>query len=123
MRESGKPFEDGNFIIYVNGTYVEDDDMGHLMEDFRRRDLEGFHNKVLEDGVWHFKAEEEGKTIMCEAVEKYAKEYAQGQYDKGQSDMILKMLRNGMTAEAIAQCAEVDLKLVKNLEESVLQSV
>ncbi len=39
-RENGKPFEDGNVIIYVNGTYAEDDDMGHLMEDFRRRDLE-----------------------------------------------------------------------------------
>ena len=94
-------------------------------KDFRRRDLEGFHNKVLEDGVRHFKAEEEGKTIMCEAVEKYAKEYAkeyaQGQYDKGQSDMILKMLRNGMTAEAIAQCAEVDLKLVRKIEKTALQ--
>ncbi|MBR1441230.1 MAG: PD-(D/E)XK nuclease family transposase [Lachnospiraceae bacterium] len=104
-RENGKPFEDGNFIIYVNGTYAKDDDMGHLMEDFRRRDLEGFHNKVLEDGVRHFKAEEEGKAIMCEAVEKYAKEYAkeyaQGQYDKGQKDLVLIMLRNGMTAEAI----------------------
>ena len=122
-RENGKPFDDGNYIIYVNGAYAEDDDMGHLMEDFRRRDLDGFHNKVLEDGVRHFKAEEEGKTIMCEAVEKYAKEYAQGQYDKGQSDMILKMLRNDMTAEAIAQCTEVDLELVRKIEKAALQKI
>ena len=122
-RENGKPFDDGNYIIYVNGAYAEDDDMGHLMEDFRRRDLEGFHNKVLEDGVRHFKAEEEGKAIMCEAVEKYAKEYAkeyaQGQYDKGQKDLVLIMLRNGMTAEAIAKCTEIDLKLVRKIEKTV----
>ncbi len=73
----------------------------------------------MENGVRHFKAEDEGKAIMCEAVEKYAKEYAQGQYDKGQKDLILIMLRNGMTAEAIAQCTEIDLKLVRKIEKTV----
>ncbi|MBR1441232.1 MAG: hypothetical protein IJ589_08410 [Lachnospiraceae bacterium] len=58
---------------------------------------------------------------MCEAVEKYAKEYAQGQYDKGQKDLVVKMLLNGMSAEEIAQVAEVDLKLVRKIEKTALQ--
>ncbi len=74
-----QPFGDGNHIIYVNGAYEGDDPLGRLMADFRRRDVTDFHYSELEDGVRHFKVDEEGKATMCEAVEKYAK----GQYNNG----------------------------------------
>lgn len=31
VRETGKLFEDGSHIIYVNGNYKGDDEIGHLM--------------------------------------------------------------------------------------------
>ena len=34
------------------------------------------HYEALAQGVKHFKETEEGRDNMCEAVEKYAKEYA-----------------------------------------------
>ena len=76
---NGESFGDGSHIIYVNGAYKGEDEIGHLMEDFHNRGTDGFHNQELRKGVIHFKVEEEGRKIMCEAVEKYAKKkYSQG---------------------------------------------
>ena len=76
VRETGKIFEDGSHIIYVNGSYRGDDEIAHLIEDFHQKDAEDIHNKVLADGVKHFKETEEGREIMCESVKEFAKEYA-----------------------------------------------
>lgn len=76
VRETGKLFSDGSHIIYVNGSYKGDDEIARLMEDFYQKNSENMHYKALADGVRHFKENEEGRGTMCEAVEKYAKEYA-----------------------------------------------
>ena len=79
VRETGKIFEDGSHIIYVNGSYRGDDEIARLIEDFHQKDAEDIHNKVLADGVKHFKETEEGREIMCESVKEFAKEYADEQ--------------------------------------------
>lgn len=76
VRETGKLFSDGSHIIYVNGSYKGDDEIARLIEDFYQKNSENMHYKALADGVRHFKENEEGRGTMCEAVEKYAKEYA-----------------------------------------------
>ena len=76
VRETGKLFEDGSHIIYVNGNYKGDDEIGHLMQDFHQTDPDNMHYKELSQGVRHFKEVEEGRDTMCEAVQEYAKEYA-----------------------------------------------
>ena len=86
------PFMDGSQIIYVNGSYVGDDPIGHLMADFRNRGTEGFNNSELEKAVRHFKLDEEGRKIMCEAVEKYGEK----QYDKGVCESQVEMIKNLM---------------------------
>ena len=47
-----------------------------LMSDFHQTNLENIHYDALAQGVKHFKENEKGREQMCEAVEKYAKEYA-----------------------------------------------
>ena len=74
VRETGKPFEDGSHIIYVNGSYKGDDEIAQLMADFHQKDSEDIHFKALADGVKHYKETEEGRDVMCESVEKYAEE-------------------------------------------------
>ena len=69
--ETGEMFEDGSNIIYVNGTYAGDDDLGKLLADFMQPDASKINFKELADGVRYFK-EEGGWENMCEAVEKYA---------------------------------------------------
>ena len=76
IRETGEIFEDGSHIVYVNGNYKGDDEIGQLMSDFHQVDPDHMHYKELSQGVKHFKEVEEGRDTMCEAVQEYAKEYA-----------------------------------------------
>ena len=98
--DDNKRFQDGNHIIYVNASYEGDDDLGKLLKDMTNKKTSGFYNKELEEGVRHFKETEEGREIMSEAVqkfaEKYAKEYSEGQYDKGKERGVIDSIRNLM---------------------------
>lgn len=76
VRETDELFNDGSHIIYVNGNYKGNDEIGQLMKDFHQTDPEHMHYNALAQGVKHFKETEEGRGQMCEAVEEYAKEYA-----------------------------------------------
>ena len=76
VRETGEIFEDGSHIVYVNGNYKGDDEIGQLMSDFHQVDPDNMHYKELSQGVKHFKEVEEGRDSMCEAVQEYAMEYA-----------------------------------------------
>lgn len=71
FEEIGDLFDDGSHIIYVNGSYRGDDDIGKLMHDFACMKSKDMYYSELADGVKHFKEEEGGRKIMCEAVEKY----------------------------------------------------
>ena len=76
VRETNELFDDGSHIIYVNGNYTGNDEIGQLMKDFHQTDPENMHYDALAQGVKHFKETEEGREIMCEAVEKYGDERA-----------------------------------------------
>ncbi len=76
VRETGKLFEDGSHIIYVNGSYKGEGEIAQLIEDFHQRESEDMHYKALADGVKHFKETEEGREIMCESVKEYGRECA-----------------------------------------------
>ena len=75
--ETGKSFKDGSHIIYVNGTYKGDDEIGKLIEDFNAKSSENMNFKLLAEGIHHFKETEKGRDIVSEKVERYAKQYAE----------------------------------------------
>ncbi len=76
IRENGRNFDDGSHIVYVNGEYNGDDPLGKLMKDFKCKNAEDMFYPELAQGVKYFK-EEEGRNRMSEAVERYAKKYAE----------------------------------------------
>lgn len=45
------------------------------MRDFHQTDSRNIHYDLLAHGVKHYKEDKEGRENMCEAVEKYAKDY------------------------------------------------
>ncbi len=92
----GRDFNDGNHIIYVNGSYDSDDDIGRLLADMRNRTTEGFNNKELEDSVRHFKVDNEGRENMSEIVENYAKKYAEDQVKQGIEQSKLQSIKEIM---------------------------
>ena len=76
VRETNQFFDDGSHIIYVNGNYKGNDEVGQLMKDFHQTNPENMYYAALAQGVKHYKKTEKGRENMCEAVERYAKEYA-----------------------------------------------
>lgn len=77
IKETEETFGDGSHIIYVNGSYNGDDAIGKLVSDFHQTDSEKMYYSELADGVEHYKETEKGRGNMSEAVEKYAREYAE----------------------------------------------
>lgn len=71
VRETGKRYLDGSHVIFVNGKYKGDDEIGRLMHDFNCLNSKDMYYKPLADGVRHFKETEKGRENMCDAVEKY----------------------------------------------------
>lgn len=77
IRETKELFNDGSNIIYVNGKYEGDDDIGRLVHDFKCKKSSDVYYKEFAAGVRHFKETEEGREIMCEAVKKYGDQVAE----------------------------------------------
>ena len=67
--DTGKPFEDGEHILYVNGEYRDETPIGKLMHDFSCTDPETMYYDDLAERVRFFKESKEGVAIMCKAIE------------------------------------------------------
>ena len=70
VQEAGTLFGDGSHIIYVNGSYKDDDDpVGKLMHDFRCTSAADMFYQELAKPVRHFKETEGGRSKVCKAME------------------------------------------------------
>jgi len=68
--ELNKPFDDAAHIIYVNGEYRGDDDMGLLMHDFFCADPAKMHFPELAKRADFLKHNNKGVKAMCEIMQK-----------------------------------------------------
>ena len=109
--ETGEMVEDGSNIIYVNGTYAGDDDLGKLLADFMQPDASKINFKELADGVRYFK-EEGGWENMCEAVEKYG--------EKKSLNARVKDILNLMSNADFSLSQALDMIGVKGEERSLI---
>lgn len=66
---TGEMFGDGEHILYVNGSYRGDDEIGNLMHDFSCSDPDDMINKDLADRSRYFKETEEGVETVCKVME------------------------------------------------------
>lgn len=100
--ETGESFGDGSHIIYVNGRYNGNDEIGHLMQDFHQCKPEQIKNKILSNAVAYYK-EKEGRGVMSDAVRKYAMQYAkeygeeqkQAGIKQGADSMLYSLVQDG----------------------------
>lgn len=93
VSETREPFGDGAHIVYVNGNYTGEDEIGKLMQDFRQADPDNMYYKELAEGVRHYKESKGGNETMCEAVENYAKEYAKECMIKNTADIVKNIMK------------------------------
>lgn len=95
FRETDEFFEDGSHIIYVNGAYRGDDEIGNLLHDFNCKEANDMYYPELKKGVKHFK-KEGGRARMCEAVEKYAEKYAEQKAENVRLNVLSDAIKNLM---------------------------
>ena len=94
FEEIDDAFDDGSHIVYVNGSYKGDDAVGKLMHDFGCKSSKDIYYLELAKGVKHFKEEEGGRKIMCEAVERYGDKRAENARLDNLLDSIKKIMTN-----------------------------
>ena len=94
VRETGKVFDDGAHIIYVNGKYRGEDDFGKLAHDFNCKKADNIYFKPLADGVRHFKETEEGRDAMCESFTKLADKVADERAEQTKVDIVKSLMIN-----------------------------
>jgi predicted thioesterase len=69
IQETGKSFNDGEHIIYVNGAYRADTPLGKLVHDFNCTEAKDMYYKELAERVRYFKETEKGVETMCRTIE------------------------------------------------------
>ena len=89
--EGKELFGDGSHIIYVNGKYRGNDEVGKLMHDFSCTNPDDMNYEALAKKARYFKQDKEGVVAMCKILEDMRNEAAQ---EKVKEKAIL-MLKNG----------------------------
>ena len=118
---TGEPFADGEHILYVNGEYRGDSDIGKLMHDFNCTDAADMNFKLLANRTRYLKENPEGVSEMCKVIEEMRKEErAEGIKEGIQEGMraaALRMLADRTLApEKIAEYVGLPLDEVKKLQ-------
>ncbi len=103
-------FNDGTHILYVNGQYRGDSDIGRLMHDFNCADANDMNYRILADKTRYLKENQKGVNEMCKAMEELRNEsYAEGKAEgraegiyQGKIDTIKVFLNNTHDAMLVA---------------------
>lgn len=104
VQETGGLFGDGSHIIYVNGSYKNDNEaVGRLMHDFRCIDADDMFYSELAKHVKHFKETEGGMESMCKAMEE--------RVNRERIDNSFEHIKNLM--EAMKMTAEQAMEVLK----------
>jgi len=113
----GKPFDDGAHILYVNGEYRDDSDIGKLMHDFNCTSADDMHFSILAEKTRYLKENPKGVSEMCKVMEdlrdeSYAEGHAEGREE--QAKMTAKNLyEQNLSIEQIAKAIGFDIATVE----------
>ncbi|MCM1308638.1 MAG: hypothetical protein NC223_08575 [Butyrivibrio sp.] len=111
-------FGDGSHIIYVNGKYRGDDEIGRLMHDFSCTEPDDMIFEELAKKARHFKKTEKGVAAMCKLLEDMRNEV---ELNKAKKTAAYLIRLGKMTLEEIAEATELPLDTVKDLENQTMQ--
>ena len=115
-------------ILYVNGKYRGDDEVGKLMHDFSCTDPDDMNYEILAKKARYFKQDEKGVATMCKLMEDMRNEAAHEAAHKAERESARKtakrFLKMGkLSHEEIADGTGLPLEEVKALEEEIMHLV
>ena len=106
---TGKPFADGEHILYVTGEYRGDSDIGKLMHDFSCTDADDMNFELMAERTRYLKENPKGVSEMCKAMEDMRKESL--------IEVAKRMLADGTLAlEKIAEYVGLSVEEIKKLQ-------
>ena len=115
-------FGDGSHILYVNGKYRGNDEIGKLMHDFSCTNPDDMNYEALAKKARYFKQDKEGVAAMCKMMEDMRNEAArEATQDKAKKTAIRLIKIGKMSLEEIAEATELSLDTVKELENQTMQ--
>ncbi len=121
IEETGAYFGDGAHIIYVNGSYKDDNDpVGKLMHDFRCLSSVDMFYPILAKQLKYFKETEGGQDIMCQVFEDLAEKRAEKKAEEARIEekkaLARRLIARGkLTIEEIAEDADLPIEVVRDL--------
>ena len=116
--DTGELFGDGEHMIYVNGAYEDDSEIGHLMHDFRCADADDMHFELFAEKARYYKDEPKGVSEMCKIIEdmineareetraEEAYQFALNMIEKGKLPFDEIAAYTGLTLEDVQEIAE-----------------
>lgn len=118
---TGKSFADGEHILYVNGEYRGNSDLGKLMHDFNCTDAADMNFQLMADRTRYLKENPKGVSEMCKVIEEMRKEEREEGIKEGIKEGMrtaaLRMLSDGALAlEKVAEYVGLSLDEVKKLQ-------
>ena len=119
IQETGETFNDGSHILYVNGAFVGENEIGKLMADFREKDPKKMYYKPLADKVWYFKSTEGGLDSVCKIIEEVRNEGIQIGIEQGIEQGIERGIEQG---SMLARKQMIEALLKFNTETSLLNA-
>ncbi len=111
-------FGNGSHILYVNGQYRGNDEIGKLMHDFSCTNPDDMNYEVLAKKAMYFKQDKEGVSVMCKIMEDMRNE---AELNKAKRTAIRMIKAGKMPLEDIADYTELSLDTVKELEKQTVQ--
>ena len=89
---TGKGFEDGEHILYVNGEYRGESDLGNLMHDFCCTQADDMNFDLMAECTRYLKENPKGVQEMCKSMEDMRNEVA----ERTAENTLLQMIRSLM---------------------------
>ncbi|MCI8785195.1 MAG: hypothetical protein HFI84_00880 [Eubacterium sp.] len=116
--DTGKPFEDGEHILYVNGEYRGVSDIGKLMHDFSCTEANDMYFELIAERTRYLKENPKGVSEMCKVIEDMRTQ----ERIETMTEIALRMLRAGKYAlEEIVIISGLSLDEVKNLQTGIMR--
>lgn len=114
---TGEPFEDGEHIIYVNGAYRGNSDIGKLMHDFNCTKADDMNFALMAERTRYLKENPKGVNEMCKVMEDMRNESLKEGIREGMKEAALRMLTAGKYAlEEIVAISGLSLEEVMQLK-------
>ncbi len=109
---TGKPFDDGEHILYVNGEYRGESELGQLMHDFNCTDADDMNFELMAERTRYLKENPKGVSEMCKVMEDMRNQTLK----EGAVNSAKRMLQDGiLSIKKIAEYAGLSVEEVKEL--------